>query len=386
MTKKQAQIGDLNTHKNHGKAIWKDGVRQSENEHILSKKNLQQQTTDPNTGEHSYDQKAYDNTHTLTIPKDMANLKTHGPLKTHMSDMQLIRETEKVIQGVQEASEHLKSEMSFDAAEGRMREARDIAIENREKVGLPTHDLKNLTDEKIKEAAHLDFGEPSQDMNRDLGLIPNNKIKINVEVEKNNVLKGEKATTDPVTVYEQKLTKPLARASKADIEQDVERLYDAIEQRSTNTSIEATKADMDHSENASSASSPTPILSRQSGLALSQPRYHTPPAQPASSPSTVQTQQPGLALSQPRYHTPPAQPASSPSTVQTQQPGLALSQPRYHTPPAQLTSSPSTVQAQQPGTVLSIHQQGQPPSATPAVPAATAQPSPVSPLGVIKFK
>ena len=47
MTKKQAQIGDLNTHKNHfDLERW---VRQSENEHILSKKNLQQQTTDPNT-------------------------------------------------------------------------------------------------------------------------------------------------------------------------------------------------------------------------------------------------------------------------------------------------------------------------------------------------
>lgn len=102
--------------------------------------------------------------------------------------------------------------------------------------------------------------------------------------------------------------------------------------------------------------------------------------------SSSQSQQPGLALSQPRNHTPPAQPTPSPSTAQAQQPGLALSQPRDHTPPAQPVSSPSTFQTQQPGTVLSSHQQGQLPPVTPAVPATAAQPSPVSPLGAIKFK
>ncbi len=362
MTKQQAQHGDLKIYKNQGKAIWKEGARQSEHEHALPKKNMQQQTTDPETGEHSYDQKAYNNTYTLTIPKDMADLKTHGPLKTHMSDMQLIRETEKVIQGVQEASKYLKSEMSTEATEGRMREARDTAIENREKAGLPTDDLKMITDEKITEAVHLGFGETSRSVNTDIGLYSKD----------NNI---EKAATD--RAYEQKLTKPFAKTSKADIEQDVERLYDAIEQKSTNTSVEATKADMDHSEKASFS----PLSTQQPGLALSQPRNHTPPAQSASSPSTAQAQQPGLAFCLSCRKIVP----SSPPTAQAQQLGLALSQPRNHTPPAQPASSPSTAQAQQPGTVLSGHQQGQPPSATPAVPATAAQPSPVSPLGVIKF-
>ncbi len=139
-----------------------------------------------------------------------------------------------------------------------------------------------------------------------------------------------------------------------------------------------------HTQVSTDAASSWP--SQQPGLALSQSRYQPSPTQPASSPPTALSQQPGLALSQPRNYTSPAQPASSPSTAHAQQPGLALSQPRNYTPPAQPASSPSTVQAQQPGTVLSSHQQGQPPSATPAVPAATAQPSPVSPLGVIKFK
>jgi hypothetical protein len=344
MTKKhQAQYGDSDVHKNQGKAIWNPDhtVRESEHEHIMPKKNLQQQTKDPNTGEHAYGEKPYSNSQTLTIPRDAAIKKTHHGTKNFMADNQLRDAYDEAEKSGKEIPEEIKFQSRIEGRIGATWESLQETIAERKAAGLPTTHHEGITHDAVVKTAHYQQGETSQEGNKKLGLVPKNQA-IDVEIEKKKIVHGEKPAHDYQAEYEKKpLTKPLQGAN----EQDINRALAPLDEQIQN-------------ERSSRAGRHQQTLPE------------TPEDRPVN-PNAQSIVEQGNRI---------------PSTPNPeQQPGLALSQSQYNTPPAQ-PPLPSTFQSQQPGMALSNHPQGQPPSVTPATQITAAQTPSAAPLGVMKIK
>jgi len=149
--KPQAEIGDIKPQSKQGAAIRAGGVRISENEHIRARINLVLQTTDPETGTSAYGRSNYRASATLTIPEDMARVKT-------VMDLNL-RDQLKAALKTGVINEDLVKEMTLQADIERTIAARNQTMGARLVEGKPVNDLVAITDEKIIEAAHLQQSE-----------------------------------------------------------------------------------------------------------------------------------------------------------------------------------------------------------------------------------
>jgi|GEM_PF-4928822 len=145
--KKQAKYGDQNSHRQQGRAIRINGIRVSESEHIQPRAHIILQTKNSH-GISPYDNKAYGQSTTIVIPRDMAKIKTNW-------DNRITQQAQKVIKAGKELPESLKKSLSQEAAYNRTIRARDIAITRREQRGQSTQDLKAISNEMIKNASHL---------------------------------------------------------------------------------------------------------------------------------------------------------------------------------------------------------------------------------------
>jgi hypothetical protein len=137
--KPEAEIGDALPYSQQGKAIWIGGTRGSEHEHIRARVNLRLITTSPTGQASPYDRAAYRRSVTLTIPRDMAKIKTRKDLALR----DRIKAGTASVDDVQIATD-IRHTI----------EARDDAIAARRQAGRPTADLESLTDDKIAAAAH----------------------------------------------------------------------------------------------------------------------------------------------------------------------------------------------------------------------------------------
>jgi hypothetical protein len=167
--KHQAEYGDINPHNRQGRAIRSaEGTRLSEHEHIRARINIKIQTTNPETGLSPYDAKAYREGVTITIPKDMADIKTK-------KDLELRDKSYDALEKDGEIPEELTKEMSLDADIERTIQSRDEAIEKRLQAGDPIDDLVAITDEKIKISGHFQEGGAYQRTNDFLKERPDEK-------------------------------------------------------------------------------------------------------------------------------------------------------------------------------------------------------------------
>ena len=73
-----ASIGDIAPYNEQGKAIWNDGVRGSEHEHVIPRGNQEALVYDRATGLSDYGDAQYRRNTTLTVERETANSKTHG--------------------------------------------------------------------------------------------------------------------------------------------------------------------------------------------------------------------------------------------------------------------------------------------------------------------
>jgi RHS repeat-associated protein len=163
--KPQAKFGDIKKYKSGGTAAEKQGsaIRDpndpskvlSEHEHIRAQINLWLEHLDPTTGYSPYDTGAYNRSVTLTIPYDMARIKTR-------LDMAL-RDRLRQAQITGNYPDSLKQEMTIEADIARTIEARHQAFLNRISAGnFDTADLETITNNKIMVAAHYQQGELSK--------------------------------------------------------------------------------------------------------------------------------------------------------------------------------------------------------------------------------
>jgi hypothetical protein len=147
----EARIGDIKPYNQQGRAIWVDGKRVSEHEHLGADINWKLQTTDPSTGTSPWDDRVYRRSPTLTIPEDMARVKTR-------KDMELrdqIKQSSST--GMSDALAENVRRIESDIQ--RTIDSRDETIRARQQAGKPIDDLLEITDEKINWAAHLQGGE-----------------------------------------------------------------------------------------------------------------------------------------------------------------------------------------------------------------------------------
>jgi RHS repeat-associated protein len=149
--KPTAQYGDINPHKKQGKAVWNETLRLSEHEHIRARINLWLQTFDPQTSTSPYDKPAYRRSSTITIPKDMADIKTRMDLD--------LRDRLRAAQQSGVIDTDLVREMDIEADIERTVRARDQAIAARRQAGQSLTDFQNITNENITRAAHYQQGE-----------------------------------------------------------------------------------------------------------------------------------------------------------------------------------------------------------------------------------
>ena len=152
--KPTAQYGDIKPHVEQGKAIWAQTgdrtVRLSEHEHIRARINLWLETFDALTNSSPYDKAAYGVSSTITIPKDMANIKTR-------MDMDL-RDRLRAAQQSGVVDTALVREMDIEADIERTVRARDQAIAARRQAGASIADFANITNENITRTAHYQQG------------------------------------------------------------------------------------------------------------------------------------------------------------------------------------------------------------------------------------
>ena len=125
--KPEAEIGDALPYRQQGKAIWIGGTRGSEHEHIRARVNLRLITTSPTGQASPYDRAAYRRSVTLTIPRDMAKIKTRKDLALR----DRIKAGTASVDDVQIATD-IRHTI----------EARDDAIAARRQAGRPTADLR----------------------------------------------------------------------------------------------------------------------------------------------------------------------------------------------------------------------------------------------------
>jgi RHS repeat-associated protein len=149
--KPTAQFGDINPHHEQGKARWDASVRISEHEHIRARINLWLETFDAQTSSSPYDKAAYRRSSTLTIPKDMANIKTRMDLN--------LRDRIRAAQQSGVIDTALVREMEVEADIERTIRARDQAIAARRQAGQSIADFQNITNESIQRTAHYQQGE-----------------------------------------------------------------------------------------------------------------------------------------------------------------------------------------------------------------------------------
>ena len=139
-----ATFGDVKQYSRQGKALWKDGGRVSEHEHVGARVNLRLITTDPTTGKSPYNKKAYRRSTTVTIPEDMARAKTRLDLA--------LRDRNKA--GSATAAEnHVQADID------RTIQAREEVRATRIKTNQSTGDLDAVTNEAIIRSAHGQQGE-----------------------------------------------------------------------------------------------------------------------------------------------------------------------------------------------------------------------------------
>lgn len=150
-TRPTAEFGDVKPHRKQGRAIWRDGERISEHEHVRARINLVLTTLDPVTNTSPYTLGAYGRSATITIPEDMARLKTR-------MDLQL-RDRLKAALAKDELPADLAKELHLDADAHRAMAARDQTIMQRKAAGLPYDDLEKVTDAKILDATRQQTDE-----------------------------------------------------------------------------------------------------------------------------------------------------------------------------------------------------------------------------------
>jgi hypothetical protein len=146
-----ARYGDLERHRDQGRSLREQQRRVSEHEHILARINLVLQSIDPKNGMSQYDDKAYRNSATVTIPRDMALEKTRDDLE--------LRDRLKEAARLETYDKKLLADLSVQAAIDRTIAARDRTIQQRLAENRGVEDLKAITDEVIASAAHYQQSE-----------------------------------------------------------------------------------------------------------------------------------------------------------------------------------------------------------------------------------
>ena len=146
-----AQFGDIERHTDQKKSVREDQRRVSEHEHVLARINLVLSTIDPQKGMSAYDKKAYRESATVTIPRDMALEKTRDDLA--------LRDRLKEAAETGHYNQKLLSDLSVQAAIDRTIDARDRTIAKRLSENKKVDDLKAITDDKIAQAAHYQQSE-----------------------------------------------------------------------------------------------------------------------------------------------------------------------------------------------------------------------------------
>ncbi|HEU5134851.1 MAG TPA: SpvB/TcaC N-terminal domain-containing protein [Steroidobacteraceae bacterium] len=151
-TQPRASFGDIAEYRRQLRAVrGTGGIRLSEHEHIGAFINHYLSLLDPVTGLSAMDRAAYRRMVTLTIPRDMALLKT-------AEDMAL-RDRLRAARSSGVVSPSLAAELLPEAAIQRMIRARDAAIAARVSAGLPVDSLLAITDDHIARATHYQWGQ-----------------------------------------------------------------------------------------------------------------------------------------------------------------------------------------------------------------------------------
>ena len=145
-----ARFADIAEYRRQLRAIRAGGIRLSEHEHVRAYINDYLMMMDPATGVSALDRAAYRRMATVTIPRDMAVIKTRADLALR----DRIRAA--LTSGVLDPG--LAAELSPEAAVARTIAAREAAIRARP-AGQSLEDLNAITDDVIRRATHYQFGQ-----------------------------------------------------------------------------------------------------------------------------------------------------------------------------------------------------------------------------------
>jgi RHS repeat-associated protein len=148
-----AKYGDIKNYNQQSIAIRdQSGKRTSEHEHIVARINMWLTTYDAEMGVSAYEKSDYRVSATLTIPRDMALIKTAMDMALRDALKEALR------RGY--VSPMLLRQMSVDAAIDRTIKARDAAFHARQAAGnTNVDDLKAITNDKIAAAAAYQMGQ-----------------------------------------------------------------------------------------------------------------------------------------------------------------------------------------------------------------------------------
>ena len=145
-----ARFADIAEYRRQLRAIRAGGVRLSEHEHVRAYINDYLMMMDPATGVSAFDRAAYRRMATVTIPRDMALIKTRADLA--------LRDRIRAARASGVLNPGLAAELSPEAAVARTIAARDAAIAARP-AGQPVDDLHAITDDVIRRTTHYQFGQ-----------------------------------------------------------------------------------------------------------------------------------------------------------------------------------------------------------------------------------
>lgn len=151
-TRLVAEYGDIARYAEQLRAIRGNGIRLSEHEHIRARINDYLQTLDPLTGTSPITRSVYRDMVTLTIPEEMARIKTNMDMVLR-NRLRAAMEPGAVI--TDDVLEALSRDLSGEAAIERTIAARDILIAERRAAGEAVGHLLAITDARIIEATHL---------------------------------------------------------------------------------------------------------------------------------------------------------------------------------------------------------------------------------------
>ncbi|MGB2220722.1 SpvB/TcaC N-terminal domain-containing protein [Neptunomonas sp.] len=152
-----AQFGDIERYVDQLKAIRDaNDTRLSEHEHIRARINDYLNTLDPVNGVSPVTHAVYQRMHTLTIPRDMAVIKTR-------MDMQIRGRLRAAIAAGDEISDaaliQIRWDVSVEASVQRMLQARDEAIAARNAAGQSLDGLNAITEQRILTAVALQIND-----------------------------------------------------------------------------------------------------------------------------------------------------------------------------------------------------------------------------------